>query len=334
MTNAPEFWNRPVSSPGLAARALTPLSWLYTALSAARQKQCNPLHADVPVICVGNLNVGGTGKTPTCIALVQLLLEMGVKPHIVSRGYGGQMAGPIQVNERKHSATEVGDEPLLLAAFAPTWVAKDRTGGVEAAQTAEAEVIILDDGFQNPSIHKDLSIVVVDARVGFGNGRVMPAGPLREPVVAGMNRADLVISIGAAQDRVGFAKQWQHLIDIPILAATLEPLQTGMDWAGLNVLAFAGIGRPQKFFETLTGLGANIVQSEALDDHQQLTPAIMTRLSRQAKAQNLQLVCTEKDAVRLDPKYRAAVLTVPVRLRILDSTVLRDALKAIEITAS
>ena len=316
----PKFWHNPSDAPGWQARVLAPLGAFYALSTARRVAQPPAYTATCPVICVGNINAGGTGKTPTVIALIEKLDGKGV--HVVSRGYRGSENGPLRVDERKHTVAQVGDEPLLISAFAPTWIAKDRAKGVAAAEAAGAKVIILDDGFQNPSVDKSLSIVVVDAVVGFGNGRVLPAGPLREPVDAGLKRADLLLSIGDSAAQSAF----QPNTNLPRATAHLEVLQMGMDWAGLDVLAFAGIGRPEKFFATLRATGANVLHAEALEDHQPLTDALMARLESDAARTGAQLVTTEKDAVRLSKAFRTKVLTLPVRLRFHDAQALDAAL--------
>ena len=314
----PAFWATPPGRPTLLARALSPLGAIYAGITANRLRKAG-YTAQIPVICIGNLNAGGTGKTPTTIALVQHLAQRGhTSIHIVSRGYGGQLSGPVHVDPARHTAADVGDEPLLLAAFAPTWVARDRAAGVQAAEAAGAAAVLLDDGFQNPSVTKSLSIIVVDAGLGFGNGRCIPAGPLREPVDIGLARADFLLSIGPAADQTQFTQLWREKITLPQLMGSLAPLKTGMDWQGLRVLAFAGIGQPQKFFTTLRGEGAILAATISLDDHQPLSSALMQRLEAQATSLHAQLVTTEKDAVRLPAAFRAKVLTLPVRLHIAD----------------
>lgn len=330
MMRAPGFWFTPPDRPALMARLLAPLGWLYAAGTARRLRKPG-LAPPVPVICIGNLVAGGAGKTPVTLALAQRLTARGHAVHIVSRGYGGSLTGPVLVQETRHSAAEVGDEPLLLSAFAPTWVAKDRAAGVTAAAAAGAKVILLDDGFQSPAVKPSLGLVVVDAARGFGNGRCIPAGPLREPVNVGLSRADLLISIGGAEAQASFAMRWGKVIPVPSVAARLHPLETGMDWQGQRVLAFAGIADPERFFSTLRGLGADVVRGEALADHAVLSETLLKRLEAEAQATGAQLVTTEKDAARLPAHWRMRVLTLVVRLEVADWSAVDAALARLKL---
>jgi tetraacyldisaccharide 4'-kinase len=315
---APRFWGNPPDRPGLLARLLAPLAWAWAA--AARRRLARPgARLAIPVICVGNLTAGGAGKTPTVIALIERLRARGIAAHVISRGHGGTLTGPVRVDPTRHTAAEVGDEPLLLAAFAPTWIARDRAAAGRAAEAAGAQIILMDDGFQNPALHKDLSIVAVDAAFGFGNGRVIPAGPLREPLT-GLARADLLLAIGEPEARARFLTAWPAAAALPHLAGELAPLPTGMDWRGLRALAFAGIGRPEKFFATLRALDAELVATHALADHAAFPPRLLRRLQAEAETQSAQLVTTEKDAVRLPAAFRRHVLVLPVRLELGDWT--------------
>ena len=323
---APRFWYR--AQPNAVAYALRPLSALYTAGTARKLATGARAKLGVPVVCVGNLTAGGTGKTPTVIAIWEILAGLGATPHILSRGYGGALTQTTRVDPTRHSAADCGDEPLLLSAFAPVWVGQDRLQSAKSAIAAGADILILDDGFQNASLAYDLSLIVVDAARGFGNGLVIPAGPLREPIATGLARADFVLSIGEADQQAAFSMRHPDL-PCPHLTGHLAPLNMGMSFQDMPVLAFAGIGHPEKFFATLRKMGARILRAEALSDHQPLSDALMARILREAQSLGAQPVTTEKDAVRLPDALRREVLTVPVRLRLDQDHALRDRLSGI-----
>ena len=310
----PQFWYNYPKNQSVLSTILGPLGSVYAAATALRVARSDVMTANCPIICVGNLNVGGTGKTPTVIRLAEMAKSMSAKPVILSRGYGGSLKGPIKVNRIWHEADQVGDEPLLLASFATTIVSNNRANGVKAAEELCPDLIILDDGFQDPSIKKTKSLIVVDAEKGFGNGRCLPAGPLREPVERGLRRADAVLSIGDEQAQANFALQWGKRIPCPLIKAELKPLETGQNWSDGEYFAFAGIGHPDKFFKTLENLGANLVHREALSDHATPSVAFLKRIKTVANDKGVQLVTTEKDAVRLPKKFKKEILTLPVRL--------------------
>ncbi len=321
----PSFWyKKPRAWAGAWAWLLSPLACLYTCASAVRLRRSPRAKLNIPVICVGNVNLGGSGKTPSVIYIAQILADKGKAVHILSRGYGGRLRGPILVSA-KSSAKDVGDEPLLLCEFAPTWVAKDRAAGAIAAQNAGAEVIIMDDGLQNPSVKKDLSLLVVDGGLGFGNGCVFPAGPLREPIDTALTRTDGVIIIGDKTAICRTHPQLKTMTDF-VAKGQIQVLPTGMDWQGLRCLAFAGIAHPQKFFQTLRGTGAVIVESIGFADHQVFSAPLLRRLAKRATALDATLLCTEKDKVRMERAWQDKVMSLPVRLDIKDSAALIAAL--------
>lgn len=303
---APGFWTERNALSAL----LTPLGALYAAGGRLRRALAHPQQPPVPVICIGNLVAGGAGKTPVAIAVARHLIANGVEVRFLSRGYGGSLKGPVRVVPGLHDATQVGDEPLLLARTAPCWVAADRVAGARAAAEDGARIVIMDDGHQNPALRKAASLVVVDGGYGFGNGRVIPAGPLREPVAEGLARADAVVMLGA--DEAGIAAQLPP--GLPVLHGFLEPDEAAHALAGETVHAFAGIGRPEKFFATLRALGCTLGRTRAFPDHHPYTRAEVRAIVDAAWAAGALPVTTEKDSVRLPPDLRAPVMTVGVTI--------------------
>ncbi|BBK39578.1 tetraacyldisaccharide 4'-kinase [Allostella sp. ATCC 35155] len=307
---APEFWARRGPVPSL----LRPLGALYALGGAVRWRLATPWRAPVPVVCVGNLSVGGVGKTPVVLDLARRLA--GRQPHILTRGYGGRLAGPVRVDPAVHGAADVGDEALLLARRTPVWVARDRAAGARMAVAHHARLLLLDDGFQNPSLAKDLSLVVVDGETGFGNGLVFPAGPLREPVARGLARADALVVMG--EDRHGLAAA----SPVPVLRARLVPRMPLSFAPGAPIVAFAGIGRPAKFFATLRALGADPAAEQAFPDHHRFREDELLRLEALAAGLGARLVTTDKDAVRLPPSWRARVAVLRVAVAWEDAAAL------------
>ena len=306
---APEFWDArggPVA--GLVGGLLAPLGAAWDAAGRLRRAVARPYRAPVPVICVGNLVAGGAGKTPVVLALAAAIAATGLTIRVVTRGYGARLGGPVRVDPARHDAEAVGDEALLIAACAPCWVARDRAAGVREAVATGAGAILLDDGFQNPAIGKDLSLVVVDAAYGFGNRRVIPAGPLREPAASGLARADAIVLIGAGEpEGVREARR-------PVFRADLEPVDGGR-FAGAPVVAFAGIGRPEKFFASLRSLGAALVAAHPFPDHHRFSDGEIAGLRNEAERAGAGLVTTAKDWVRLPPRLRAGIAVLEVRIR-------------------
>jgi tetraacyldisaccharide 4'-kinase len=314
---APEFWDaRGGKMAGLVGGLLAPLGTAWDAAGRLRRAIARPYRAPVPVFCVGNLVAGGAGKTPVVLALAAEIAATGLTIPVVTRGYGGRLGGPVKVDPTRHDAEAVGDEALLIAACAPCWVARDRVAGVRAAVAAGAGAILLDDGFQNPAIEKDLSLVVVDAAYGFGNRRVIPAGPLREPASVGLARADAIVLIGAGEPD-GVRKAGR-----PVFRADLEPVD-GERFAGAPVVAFAGIGRPEKFFATLRGLGAALIAAHPFPDHHRFSDTEIARLHREAERAGAGLVTTAKDFVRLPPRLRGGIAVLEVQIRWHDAAGVR-----------
>ena len=293
----PEFW----AHRGLLSTVLEPAAWVYGRAVLARRRWTTPWRAPVPVVCVGNLVVGGAGKTPVTLSLARWFRERGRRVHILSRGYGGRSPGPLAVDPARHTADEVGDEPLLLAEVAPCWVARDRVAGAKTAIAAGAELLLLDDGFQNPTLAKDLSLVVIDGAYGLGNGRVLPAGPLREPLARGLARADAIVLMG--DDTTGVAA---IIASKPLRQARLVPENSGAV-VGRSVVGVAGIGRPEKFFATLEEAGARLIRTYAFPDHHRYREDELARPLAEAERAGAMVVTTSKDWVRLPRAIRERV---------------------------
>ncbi|HLH96917.1 MAG TPA: tetraacyldisaccharide 4'-kinase [Xanthobacteraceae bacterium] len=305
----PAFWWR---EAGLAAGLLTPVAAAFGWAAAARLAE-RGARLPVPVICVGNPTLGGAGKTPLALTLASRLAAAGDAPALLSRGYGGRLAGPLRVDPARHRAFDVGDEPLLLAQAAPTFVARDRFKGAQAAIAAGARVVVMDDGFQNPSLQKDFSVLVVDARRGIGNGCVFPAGPLRAPLGPQLARADALVVVGEENgaDRVATAARKHGL---PVFRAQLMADAAAVAaLAGSRVLAFAGIGDPGKLFATLNRAGVTVAATRWFADHHPYTRKEADMLCEEAERESLALVTTQKDLVRIQSDPSLAGLAARAR---------------------
>jgi tetraacyldisaccharide 4'-kinase len=291
----PAFWHRPSS---MLARLLMPLGAIYGAVAAQRLAR-EGVDAGIPVLCVGNYHVGGAGKTPTVLALVNLLRDAGEAPIVLSRGYGGKLHGPVKVDPERHAAGDVGDEPLMMAQRVAVVVARDRVGGVALARSQGASVILMDDGFQNPAIAKDASLIVIDGDRGLGNGCVFPAGPLRAPLAPQLARTDALIIVGDGSAAASVAATVVTQGGL-MMRAHLKPNEASVAaLRGKRVLAFAGIGDPGRFFRTLRTSGIDVVAEKAFADHHPFSQSEIEALVAAAKRDGLTLVTTEKDLARL-----------------------------------
>jgi tetraacyldisaccharide 4'-kinase len=320
----PGFWHGPAS---LNSHLLKPLGALYGAVAARRLRR-KGLNAGIPVLCVGNYHVGGAGKTPAVLALAKLMRELGETPVVLSRGYGGELRGPVRVDPERHTASDVGDEPLMLARSLPVVVSRKRADGVPQARSRGATVILMDDGFQNPSIVKDASLIVIDGERGLGNGRVFPAGPLRAPLRPQLARTDALIVVGdgtaAAPVAAEIAAQGK-----PVLRARLKPDEAQVaSLRGKRVLAFAGIGDPARFFNTLRASRIDVVRERPFADHHVYSGTEIESLWEEARRGGLTLVTTEKDLARIQGgdgmlPYVEGVVPFRVTLEFDDATLLR-----------
>jgi tetraacyldisaccharide 4'-kinase len=311
----PEFWTSNSAGAAALAALLSPIGALYGFSVRARQASAKPFRSRARVLCIGNLTAGGSGKTPVALALGSMLRARGKTIAFLTRGYGGRSGGPIIVDPARHSAVDVGDEALLLTAKAPTIVAHDRAAGAALADSKNVDLIVMDDGFQNFQLTKDLSILVIDAETGLGNRRLIPAGPLREPPETGFKRADGLILMGTGEPKLPF-------FDGPCLRARLIPTAPE-SVAGRAVHAIAGIGRPEKFFATLLAMGARITGTAAYADHHRFSVFELAAARTAAEAAGALLVTTEKDYLRLDERDRAGILPIPVHVAFDDAVPLR-----------
>lgn len=300
----PRFW----STKNPLSTALLPLSWLYALGARLRWAFTKPKTLSVPIICIGNLTAGGAGKTPVALAIGEMLKARHLDAFYISRGYGGSAKGPVLVDVQNHSAKEVGDEPLLLAQMLPTVVGKNRVEAAKFAIAQGAKIIVMDDGFQNPTLTKTLSLIVVDRRLSFGNERIIPAGPLRETVKRGLARADAIIIVNPAN----FLPT--ALPHIPMLIARSTPAADAQALAGKKLLAFCGIAYPKKFYRMLNKVGAMLAAQHSYPDHYHYTRADLEFLRAEAKKHDAILVTTAKDATRLPEAFKREVTVAHMEL--------------------
>jgi tetraacyldisaccharide 4'-kinase len=325
----PAFWYRPSS---WKSHLLRPLGVLYGAVAAQRLKR-QGFDARIPVFCVGNYHVGGAGKTPTVLALANILAELGETPVVLSRGYGGRLRGPVMVDAARHTAADVGDEPLMLASHLPVAVSRNRVDGVALARSQRASVILMDDGFQNPAIAKDASLIVIDGDRGVGNGQVFPAGPLRAPLKPQLALTDALIVVGNGTAGNAIAADVARR-GAEVFSAQLKPDAASLAvLAGKRVLAFAGIGDPPRFFRTLRTAGIEVANARAFADHHPFTQTEIAELCADAERDALMLVTTEKDAARLNgagglPAWARDIVPFKVTLEFSDVETVRNFLSA------
>jgi tetraacyldisaccharide 4'-kinase len=331
----PRWWYERRRSMAVTRTLLTPASWIWAAATARRIARGLSVDPGAPVICVGNLTLGGAGKTPIARELARLLKAKRRAPHILSRGHGGRLAGPTRVDLAHHTALDVGDEALMMAKDAPVWIARDRPAGARAAALAGAEIIVMDDGHQNPTLKKALSLVVVDGETRdgewpFGDGAVFPAGPMREPLKAGLARADAAIILLPDDLPAPSPELLELLGETPVLIARLSPVSPPPSGPQLG---FAGIGKPWKMERALKAAGCDLVDFAALPDHAELSEQTLKFLAARADALGAGLVTSEKDWVRLGDEWKARVAAWPVQARFEDEAALAALLDRLPVRA-
>jgi len=328
----PRWWYSRTPRRLMATRALAaPVSWIWAATTARRIARTQPADPGIPVICVGNVTMGGVGKTPIVRELLARLTARGLAAHGLSRGHGGRLKGPTRVSLDQHTAADVGDEPLMLAREYPIWISRDRPAGAMAASEAGAQVVVMDDGFQNPSLKKAFSLIVVDGETRddewpFGDGSVFPLGPMREPLAAGLARADAVVVLMPADLAEPDPELLALFGDTPVLIARLEPAAPPP--SGPQV-GFAGVGKPWKVERSLVAAGCDLVDFAPLADHAALSEDDLRALAARARKLGAGLVTTEKDWVKLPPDWRAKIAAWPVRARFENETALDEMLAAV-----
>lgn len=314
--STPKWWYlRDRKHAAMTRMLLKPLSWVWAGVTAGRIARAVPVDAGVPVISIGNLTVGGSGKTPIAREVLRLLRRSGVEAHALSRGYGGKLEGPVRVDPETHTAADVGDEPLMLALDSPAWIARDRVAGAKAAAVDGAKALVLDDGHQNPALKKTLSLIVVDGETRddewpFGDGSVFPSGPMREPLKAGLARADAVIILMPSDLAEPDPELLQTFGALPAFIARLEP--AGPPPPG-PLVGFAGIAKPWKVERSLKAAGADLVDFAPFPDHAAFREEDLRFLADRAQQFGATLVTTEKDWSRLPPEWRARVTSWPVK---------------------
>jgi len=327
--NTPRWWyDRERRHAPMARLLLKPASWIWAAATAHRLARATPVDPGIPVISIGNLTVGGSGKTPVAREVLRLLHETGVDAHALSRGYGGSLEGPVRVDPAVHTAADVGDEPLMLALDSPAWIARDRVAGAKAAAAAGAQALVLDDAHQNPSLKKTLSLVVVDGETRddewpFGDGSVFPSGPMREPLQAGLARADAVVILLPADAPAADPELVATFGALPVFIARLEPAAAPPPGP---LLGFAGIAKPWKVERSLKAAGADLVDFAPFPDHAAFPDRDLRFLADRAAQFGARLITTEKDWSRLPPDWRARVVSWPVKTTLEDETGFRELL--------
>jgi len=310
----PKYWQ----STNIISCLLTPIGWLYGLATTLRMKVKKPFHANVPVICIGNLSAGGVGKTPVSMAVAEILLQKGKKPFFISRGYGGKLSGVV-VNPQKHTANEVGDEPLILSSVAPTVVCHNRVTAAQIAIQNGADVLIMDDGFQNPYLKKDLSLLVFNGQIGILNGKIIPAGPLRESFITGLKRAQAAVFIG--EDKTGLLK---HLNMTVIKTSIKEKTPKHHD---ISVVAFAGIGYPAKFYNSLEKCGLHVANAYDFPDHHFYKKDELKMIIKKAKKKGLPIYTTQKDFVKIPPDMQKNFCVLNIKAEFNDKALLLKLLK-------